>query len=79
MHTTNTAYPDVPWPPRESDENCRKIPAEEIDRYRGQQVAYSWDGSGIVAGATTREELFQKLANAGFNRERVVFDYIWDL
>jgi hypothetical protein len=71
-----TAFPHIPWIPREHDANRAKIPPEVIVRYRGMQVAYSWDGSSIVAGAPTWEELFRKLDEAGIDTSRVVLGYI---
>jgi hypothetical protein len=79
MSEINTAFPDVPWVPREHDTNREKIPSEILDRFRGMQVAYSWDGSEIVAGAPTSEELFRQLDEAGIDTSRVVFGYIDEL
>jgi hypothetical protein len=79
MSEINTAFPNVPWVPRDHDANRAKIPSEIIDRFRGMQVAYSWDGSHIVAGAPTWEELFRRLDEAGIETSRVVFGYIDDL
>jgi hypothetical protein len=79
MSESNTDFPHVPFLPREHDANREKIPAEEIDRFRGMQVAYSWDGSRIVAGAPTYEDLFRQLDEAGIDPGRVVFGYIDDL
>jgi hypothetical protein len=79
MSEINTAFPNVPWVPRDYDANRAKIPSEIIDRFRGMQVAYSWDGSQILAGAPTVEELYRRLDEAGIDTSRVVFSYIDDL
>jgi hypothetical protein len=79
MSEINTDFPHVPWVPREHDANREKIPLEIINRFRGMQVAYSWDGSQIVAGAPTWEELFRHLDEAGIDTSRVVFGYMDDL
>jgi hypothetical protein len=79
MHTDNTDFPDVPWPHPEHDANRDRIPIEVIDQYRGMQVAYSWDGSQIVAAAPTWEELFRRLDEAGIKQGTVVLGYIDDM
>jgi hypothetical protein len=75
----NTDFPHVPWVPRDHDANRQRIPPEVIDRFRGMQVACSWDGSQILAGAPTWEELFRQLDEAGVDTSLVVFGYIEDL
>jgi hypothetical protein len=79
MSETNTDFPHVPFLPREFDINVRNIPAEELDRFAGQYVAYSLDGSQIVAAAPTREGLRQILHDAKIDPQQVVFGYIDDL
>ena len=75
----NTDFPQVPFLPREFDDNMRRIPDEELDRFTGQYVAYSWDGRRIVACDPTREGLRQQLLDAGIDPQRVVFAYLDDL
>jgi hypothetical protein len=76
MSAINSGFPHVPFLPREFAENVRNIPPEELDRLAGQYVAYSWDGSRIVAAAPTREGLRQRLHDAGIDPQQVVFGYI---
>jgi hypothetical protein len=75
----NTDFPHVPWVPHEHDANREKIPPEEIDRFRGQYVAYSWEGDRVIAGALSEGELRQQLLAAGIDPQRVVFSYVDDL
>jgi hypothetical protein len=56
-----------------------RSPPEEINRFRGQFVAYSWDGTRIVGGASSEEALVRQLIEAGVDTQRVVFSYIDDL
>jgi hypothetical protein len=79
MSEPNTDFPHVPFLPREFDTNVRNIPPEELDRFAGQYVAYSWDGSRIVAAASTREGLRQHLLEGGIDPQRVVFGYVDDV
>ncbi len=79
MSEPNTAFPHIPWLPRDHAENRRKIPPEQVDRFRGQYVAYSWEGDRIVAGAASEEELCRQLTDSGIDPQRVVFSYVDDL
>jgi hypothetical protein len=79
MSEMNTDFSHVPWVPREHDANRDKIPIEEIDRFRGQYVAYSWEGDRIIAGASSERELIEQLLAAGIDPQRVVFSYNDDL
>ncbi|MGI8981030.1 MAG: hypothetical protein ACR2FY_17520 [Pirellulaceae bacterium] len=68
------------------DRNRMAIPTAEWQRYIGQWVALSADGSRIVAGAPNIGELEVKLRELGVNPEEVVFEgveepdtiYLWD-
>ncbi len=79
MSDPNTDFPHVPFLPREFHENVRSTPPEELDRFVGQYVAYSRDGSRIVATAPNREGLRQQLLAAGIDPQQVVFGYLEDL
>jgi hypothetical protein len=68
---------DIPWlDPVTFYENQRKIPTEELWRYAGQYVAWSWDGSRVVASDADEGELYRKLAEAGHELSRVVVTYV---
>lgn len=49
---------------------------EQTDRWAGKYVAWAWDGSAIVAGADSREELDDQLTRLGLHYSRVVYGYI---
>jgi hypothetical protein len=76
MKPTYIPRPDIPWLDAQHFENRRNYPAEELDKYDGQYIAWSWDGSRILASAPEREQLWDKLVQLGVNPHRVVFEYI---
>jgi hypothetical protein len=59
-------------------ENRRNFPPEELAKYYGRHVAYSWDGSSIVANGDSYEEVQEKVKAAGLDPSRVVFGYVPD-
>jgi hypothetical protein len=67
-----------PEPPdlRFFEENQRKFPPEELIPYAGQQVAWSPDGTRILASGSDLDEVDQKLAAMGIQFSQVVHDYI---
>lgn len=54
------------------------VPLSELEKYRGQWVACSADGSRIIANAATVAALEERLAVMGEDPERVLFDRIED-
>lgn len=58
------------------DTNRARIPREELQRYAGQWVAFSMDGSRILAGAESLPELENRLAKSGDDPERVALERI---
>jgi hypothetical protein len=74
MNMPNTDH--IPWLPREYFENKNKFPREQLDVYRGEHIAWSWEGDRVVGHAPTEEELVQQLEAAGIDPHRVVFDYV---
>jgi hypothetical protein len=57
--------------------NRRTYPLEELEKYAGQWVAWSLDGSHIVAGSNQSEEaLIALLRDMGKDPLQFVFDYI---
>jgi hypothetical protein len=71
-----TEHPDVPWLDPNHLTNRAKIPKEVLDQYRGQHVAYSWDGTRILAGAEELEGLYDKLKAMGQDTHHVVYSYV---
>lgn len=71
-----TQYPDVPWMDPDHLTNRAKIPQEELDQYAGQHIAYSWDGTRILAGAADLEDLYEKLKTMGLDTHHVVYSYV---
>jgi hypothetical protein len=57
--------------------NRRAFPLEELEKYAGQWVAWSLDGSHIVASSGQSEEtLIALLRTMGEDPSQLVFDYI---
>jgi hypothetical protein len=67
---------DYGWPNPNFLANRAKFPVEELLKYVGQEVAWSWDGSCILASARTADELHSKLIEAGINPQHVVTGYV---
>ena len=57
-------------------ENWLKFPQEELAKYTGKHVAFSPDGTRILASADTWEELDAVLDAAGIPPSQVVHDYV---
>jgi hypothetical protein len=58
------------------EENRSKFPLDELAKYAGKHVAFSPDGTRIVASGMTEEELEAALRVAGIHFSQVVFSYI---
>lgn len=57
--------------------NRRAFPLEDLEKYAGQWVAWTQDGSHIVAGSSQSEEaLLALLRDRGKEPSQFVFDYI---
>ncbi len=67
---------DRDWVHPDFFENQRNFPAEELLQYAGQRIAWSWDGSRVLASAPDEQELRHKLAAAGHDPRQVVYDYV---
>ena len=72
----NTPITDAPWPDPNHLRNREKIPHAMLEQYAGQFVAYSWDGTSIIAGAKEEQALIDKLKSLGVSTQNVVFSYI---
>jgi predicted RNase H-like HicB family nuclease len=60
------------------NENRNKFPPEELAKYEGKYVAFSPDGTRIVASGATEEELDAALTAAGIPISQVVYSYVDD-
>ena len=57
-------------------ENQRRIPKELLFAHAGQHVAWTPDGTRILASGKTEEEVYEKLEAAGIHFSQVVHGYI---
>ncbi len=74
----NPEFPRDPWTTRQFHENQRKYPVEKLLSYKGQHIAWSWDGVEIVAAAEDPESLDKKLCEIGIDPLKVVYDFVED-
>jgi hypothetical protein len=74
----NPEHPDTPWTDAAFSRNQRNFPAEELLRYAGQHIAWSWDGARILAGAPDRRTLDAQLRAAGVDPSCVIHDFVED-
>jgi hypothetical protein len=58
------------------EENRCKFPLEELAKYAGKHIAFSPDGTRIVASGATEEELEAALRAAGIHFSQVVWSYV---
>ena len=72
----STNHQDIPWLEASFFENRRNFPLDELMKYEDQHIAWSWDGTRIVASAPDEEELYRKLREGGFDLSRVVLSYV---
>lgn len=56
--------------------NRSRFPAEQLLPLAGKHVAWSADGTRVVASADDRAGLYAQLERAGVPVDQVVFDYI---
>jgi hypothetical protein len=74
-----TQHPEVPWLEPIFFENQKRVTPESLLPFAGQHVAWSWDGSRILASDSNPETLRKKLKEGGFDCGRVVFAYVDEL
>lgn len=67
-----------PWLDPDFLENQRRFPPVELARYAGQHIAWSWDGSRILAHDPDRRVLNEKLRAAGVDPSQVIHDFVED-
>jgi hypothetical protein len=76
MTNSKPQPPDDNWITREFIENRQKFPPEGLIPYAEKHIAWSWDGTHIVASADSDEELIEKVKAMGLNPSRVVYAYV---
>jgi hypothetical protein len=74
----NADLPLAPWTDPRFVENQGRFPMEKLLSFQGQHIAWSWDGSQILAADKDRQALDQKLRAAGFNPVHVLHDFVED-
>jgi hypothetical protein len=57
-------------------ENQRNFPVEELAKYYGRHVAWSRDGTTILASGGSWEDVEIALRSRGIDAGRVLFDYV---
>jgi hypothetical protein len=70
--------PAAPWIHPDFDKNHRAFPVEELWKHIGKHIAWSWDGTKIVASGDTLEEVDRQIDKLGIDRGRVVHDFVDD-
>jgi hypothetical protein len=58
--------------------NRDRFPVEQLLAHAGKQIAWSADGTRIVASADTPEEVYRQLDERGIPVSQVVLDYVDD-
>jgi hypothetical protein len=56
--------------------NRRQFPSEELAKYAGHFVAFSLDGTRVLASAATEEDLEKQLQAVGIDPSQVVGSYV---
>ncbi len=70
---------NIPWLGAQYFTNRRSFPPEALEKFAGRYVAWSWDGSEILASGATMEQVEQQLSTAGIDPSRVVGEYVESL
>jgi len=73
--TPNGKRPDPP-DLGSDDENRRNFPPDELAKYAGRYVAFSLDGTRILASGESMEAVEEHLTAAGIDPRQVVGSYI---
>ncbi|MFO0929194.1 MAG: hypothetical protein U0736_19585 [Gemmataceae bacterium] len=58
--------------------NRDQFPDEQLEPYWGKQVAWSSDGTHIVASGDDHDQLYERLASLGVHPTEVVDEFIPD-
>jgi hypothetical protein len=72
----NVHQTTIPWLDARAIENWRAFPPDELAKYAGLYVAYTLDGTRIVASAADEQALDQRLQAAGIDPSQVIHGYV---
>jgi uncharacterized protein DUF5678 len=73
----DTSHPKVPWfDGALYNENRNKFPEEQLEPYAGQWVAFSHDGTRILAAGMDLQEAMDRLKASGFDLPDAVWDHL---
>ena len=76
MNLQANGKPPFEWVPACFFENQKHFPVEELWKYAGKHIAWSWDGARIVASGDDLDDVFKQLKEAGIPSERTVLDFV---
>jgi hypothetical protein len=62
MNNSNGKPDHGDWLTAEFFENRRRLPEADLLKHAGQHVAWSWDGTQIVASADSLQQLHEQVA-----------------
>jgi hypothetical protein len=68
--------PDDSWLTVDFFENRQNFPLDELMKYSGKHIAWSWDGTQIVASADDADGLYETVKSLGLSPSRVVHSYV---
>jgi hypothetical protein len=67
---------DDNWIPACHLANRAQVSAEEISKHNGEFVAWSWDGTRIIASGASYAEVYARLDEQGVPVSRAVISYV---
>jgi hypothetical protein len=56
--------------------NRQEFPPDELSKYAGKSIAFSPDGTSIVASADDIDELIERIQAAGYDPGRCFISYV---
>ncbi len=73
----NDQRENIPWvDANQFNENFNKFPSAELLKFAGQHVAFSLDGTQILASGVDEMEMERRLKESGIDPSRVVGMYL---
>ncbi len=76
QETPPSRFPHIPWLDAQYFENQRNFSQDELLKFAGKHIAFSWQGDRILASGDTEDEVCRKLLASGLDPQRVVFSYV---